>query len=41
MSSGVTTGEFYIIGLKYNNNITDELKTDLIYKLNNFYKTSG
>lgn len=37
MSSGVTTGEFYIIGLKYNNNITDELKTDLIYKLNNFY----
>jgi hypothetical protein len=37
MSSGVTTGEFYIIGLQYNNNITDELKTDLIYKLNNFH----
>ena len=37
LSSGVTTGEFYIIGLKYNNNITDELKDDLIYKLKNFH----
>lgn len=36
MTSGVTTGEFYIIGLKYNNNITEELKETLINKLINF-----
>ncbi len=36
MTSGVTTGEFYIIGIKYNNNITEELKNILINKLRDF-----
>lgn len=36
MTSGVTTGEFYIIGIKYKNNITEELKDTLIYKLEKF-----
>jgi hypothetical protein len=36
MTSGVTTGEFYIIGINYNNNITNELKKEFVTKLENF-----